>query len=172
MNEVDKLKQDLLSKESEKILYAAKRLSDLGIDAGIEFLIPLLERKEPEIRNKAALALADLKDSRAVEPLLSAISKKDNYHFNGTLVHALSFLNCEKNLMNLFEILFYQEYEPRIGVVKILEAQEFEFSEKDLYAIQAKWNFIKNHPEKCPEFEKVKDDIENIIEGFLIYLNK
>ena len=124
------------------------------------------------MRNKAALALADLKDNRAVEPLFSAILKKDNYHFNGTLVHTLSYLNCEKNLLNLFEILFYHEYEPRIGAIEILEEQEFEFSYKDLNEIQTKWNFIKKHPEKCPEFEKVKDDIENIVDGFLIYLKE
>ena len=47
MNEVDKLKHELLSKESEKILDAAKKLSELGIDTVKEILIPLLERKEP-----------------------------------------------------------------------------------------------------------------------------
>jgi hypothetical protein len=172
MNEIDSLKQDLLTCESSKIFEAAEKLSGLGVDAVSDYLLPLLDSRDPKLRNTAAIALGDLKDNRAVDPLFNAIFKKDNYHYNGTLVHALSYLNCEKKLLELFDILFFHEYEPRIAAVVILDEQEFEFSETDLKKIQTKWDFIKKHPEECPEFEKAKNDIENIVDGFLAYLNE
>jgi len=172
MTELEILKQDLLSKERGKICNAAEKLSQMGIDSVSEILIPLLECEDVDLRNQASLALADLGDNKAVDPLLKAILKEENYHYNGTLVHALSYLDCREKLVELFEILFYHEYEPRMSVVNILEEQEFVFSDSDLKSIKSKWEYLKKHPEKCPEFDKAHNDIEYFVNGFICNLEE
>lgn len=57
-------------------------------------LCGLLESDDGEVRNAAALALRDIKDSAAIEPLMRAIHNPQNSQDRSTLVYALSAMDC------------------------------------------------------------------------------
>ncbi|MCP2045813.1 HEAT repeat domain-containing protein [Pontibacter sp. HSC-36F09] len=170
--ELDQLKQEILSQDWEKARDAAYRLGEIGGDEVLTFLIQLLNSKDPILRNCAALGLKDIKDNKAVEPLLDAIFKKENHNYNGTLVFALEDLDCSQKLKEIFKILFYESYEAKISAYAILSEQVFEFSEEDLLKVKEMWEEIKQHPEKCPnyEYEEVPELIQDAVDGYMGYL--
>jgi len=81
----------------------------------VDFLISILSSDNSDIRNRAALALENIKDNRALEPLLAAIFIKENHNYNGTMVFALEPLDCSKKLKEIFKILFFETYESNIS---------------------------------------------------------
>ena len=153
---------------------AAYRLGKIGGDEVLGFLLPLLKSKDPILRNCAALALKDMKDDRAVEPLLEAIFMSENHKYNGTMVFALEGLDCSQKLKEMFKILFYESYEAKISAYAVLSEQEFEFSEEDLHEVYQMWEEIKQHPDKCPnyEYEEVPEMIQDAVDGYMSYLKE
>ena len=173
-NEIEKLRTDILSDNWEVVKSSADRLGQIGGDEVVDFLISLLAFENSGTRNRAALALSDIKDNRALEPLLTAIFKKENYNYNGTLVYALEFFDCSQKLKDIFKILFFETYEAKIGAYTILSEQEFDFTEQELIEIKQMWENCKSNPEICPGFEdkETKDMMQDAVEGFLTYLEE
>lgn len=172
--EIANLKQVVFSEDWSKALKAFDRLEEIGGEEVFQFFLSLLELSVSGMRNSAALKLRAIADSRAVEPLLLAITKKENLNYNGTLVYALQTLDCSRKLKELFEILFYQGYEAKMGAMGVLNEQIFEFDSEELLEIKAMWEDCKLHPEKCPSFhfEDTEEIIEDYVEGFMAYLNE
>jgi len=165
------LKTAFFSPDDKVATAASDKLGALGGDEVVAFLISVLESENAGLRNSAALALRDIGDNRALEPLFRAIQKPENANNRGTLVYALEELDCSQKLTELFDILFYARYEAKMSAAAILDEQIFEFSAEDLHEIQRKWDDLQQHPEKCPDFEACKDDIQNFVEGFVSYLS-
>lgn len=164
----------MLSDDWEKVVKAADRLGEIGGEDVFQFLISMLDSDDSGVRNRAALALAEIKDDRALEPLFNAIFKNGNRNYNGTLVFALESLNCKDWLVKLFDILFYESYEAKISAAAILDDQEFEFSKADLLSIKEKYEDLKRHPEKFTyKFdEEAKDWVEEFVNAYLSYLSQ
>ena len=171
-NEIEQLKKDIFSDDWELVKTSADRLSKIGGDEVVTFLISLFKLNNSGIRNRAALAIERLKDQRALEPLLEAIFKKENHNYNGTMVFALESLDCSKNLKEIFTILFYESYEAKLSASAILEDQIFDFTKEDLQDIKEMWTDLQLHPEKFPEFDdkEVRELIQDNVEGYLSYL--
>jgi len=165
------IKTDFFSPDSAVATAAADKLGEIGGDEVLDFLIQVLKSPDSWLRNSAALALRDIGDNRAAEPLWQSIKNPLNINHRGTMVYALEKLDCSQMLPELFDLLFYGNAEVRMGAATILDEQIFEFSADDLYAIEGKWDDLQQHPEKCPEFEDSKDDIQHFVEGFVSYLN-
>jgi len=171
--EIEKFKKDIVSGEEKLANSAAIELGEIGGDDIVEFLITLLDLNDPAIRNRAALALRDIKDNRALGPMLEAICKKENNNFNGTLVYALESLDCSKNLKDIFKILFYESYEAKISADKILSNQIFDFTKQDIIEIKQMWEDCIMHPEKCPgiDDEETKLFMQESVDGFKNYID-
>jgi len=174
IKELEILKQNILSDDWELVKGSADGLATIGGDDVVEFLISLLESENPITRNGAALALEQIGDNRAVEPLLKAVFKKENHGCNGTMVFALESLDCSSKLKEIFKILFYETYEARMSAESILSEQVFEFTRDDLNEISEMWQDCQLHSEKCPEIEndEVRISIQNSVDGFLAYLKE
>ena len=168
---LDSLKADFFSPDPVVATAAAGRLGELRGTEVIDFLLSVLKSKDALQRNSAALALRDIGDNRAGEPLWQEIQNPENRNKRGTMVYALEKLDCSQKLPDLFDLLFYGSYEVKMYAGTILDEQIFEFSEADLHAIQRKWDDLQRHPEKCVDFESCKDDIQHFVEGFTSYLN-
>lgn len=173
-DEIDFLKKSIFSDDWELVKKSAQRLGELGGKEITDFLISLLEKSNLGIRNRAALALEEIRDDRAIEPLLKSINKKENFNFNGTMVFALESLDCSKHLTEIFEILFYQTYESKMGAMSILDTQIFEFTKDDLINIENMWKDCLLNPIKCPEIEnhEVRLEIQDLVDGFMKYLEE
>ncbi len=170
--EIEQLKKDVFSVDWELVKSSADRLGKIGGDEVVDFLISLIALDNSSIRNRAALALEDIKDNRALEPLLTAIFKKENHNYNGTMVYALESLDCSQKLKEIFRILFYETYESKISAYAILYDQTFDFTKEDLHEIQKMWDDCMLHPEKCPNFDdlETRQMMQNAVEGFMSYL--
>lgn len=164
-------KNDVFSGDSVKLDRAFKSFVAIGGEEVISFLINLLDQEDTEIRNKAAIALMDIGDDKAVQPLFNAINKKQNFNKNGTLVYALQVFDCKNRLVDLFSILFFQGYEARMGAITILNSQIFEFS-KDILQILQQWKNIQMNPGLCPQYESSKEDIKAMVDCFEAYIRK
>jgi hypothetical protein len=170
--EIEQLKKNMFSGDCELVKSSAVRLGKIGGDSVVDFLISLIALDNSSIRNLAALALEEIKDNRAVEPLINSIFKKENLNYNGTMVFALESLDCSKNFKDIFKILFYQGYEAKMSAYAILDEQEFDFNDNDLLEIQRIWDECLQNPRLCPDFEDSKDDIQDTVNTYLSYLNK
>ena len=173
-NEIENLKKVIFSKEKRIGLAAADKLAKIGGDDGINFLIGLLELGNVAIRNRAALALREIEDNRALNPLLKAIFKPENKNYNGTLVYALETLDCKSKLVEIFQILFYHQYESKMGACTILEEQIFEFTSNELLEIKGMWEDCNKNPEKAEDFDKEEKKLamQDVYDGFMIYLEE
>jgi hypothetical protein len=172
--EIEQLKKDILSDNWDLILLASNRLSKIGGEKVVTFLISLLSSENPLTRNGVALALKNIQDNRALEPLLAAIFKKENHAYNGTMVYALESLDCSKKLKEIFQILFYETFESKMSAYSILSNQEFKFTEQDLFEIQQMWDDCKLYPEKCPCYneEETRAMMEESLNDYLEYLTQ
>lgn len=172
--EINQLKQAVLSDDWEIVQAAVIHLGKIGGDEVTLFLISVLESDDAGLRNCSALELASIKDNRAVEPLLKAILKKENHNRNGTMVFALQSLDCSNKLKEIFQIIFFETFEAKMGAYSILSEQEFYFKDEDLLEIKAVWEDIKLHPEKSPDFGvgEAFDWMEDAVEGFMSHLDK
>lgn len=170
--EIEDLKRGIVSEDYENAKKSAENLVKIGGDGVLEFLIGLLELAKPEIRNRAALALREIENNRAIEPLLKSILKPENKNYNGTMVYALQKLDCKYKLVEIFKILFSQGYEAKIGAYSILDRQVFEFSRDDLKEIQEMWKDYNLNPEKGEGFdnEKTKLMMQEAYDGFMEYI--
>ena len=167
--EIEQLKKGVFSDDWELVNFSADKLGKIGGEEVVDFLISLIALDAVGIRNRAALALEDIKDNRALEPLLKAIFKKENHNYNGTMVFALESLDCSKKFKEIFRILFYESYEAKLSAHAILNNQKFEFTKQDLLDIQEMWEDCKLCTEKCHEYDESKEMIEDDIKGFLTY---
>jgi hypothetical protein len=149
---------------------ALDKLVSIGGEEVLAFFVSFLAGTDVLLRNRASIGLHDLGDSRAVAPLMQAILKKENENHRGTMVYALDTLDCPDLLPQLFDLLFYGNAEVKMGAASVLDHQIFEFDSEDLYTIRAKWEDLQVHPEKCPDYEESKEEIEHFVDGFLAYL--
>ena len=172
--EIENLKKDVFSDDWELVKSSVNRLGQIGGNYVVDFLISLISLENSSIRNRAALALYEIKDQRALEPLLNAIFKKENHNYNGTMVFALESLDCSKKLKEIFKILFYQTYESKISAYSIISDQIFEFTREDLIEIKQMWDDCKLHPEKCPYFEdkETREMMQDAVDGYMGYFNQ
>lgn len=171
--EFEQLKKDVFSDDWQLVKSSADRLGQIGGDEVVDFLISLIAVDNSGIRNRAALALEEIKDNRALEPLLTAIFKKENHNYNGTMVFALESLDCSQKLKEIFRILFYETYESKISAYAILSDQIFDFAKEDLLEIQNMWDDCKQHPDKCPCYDdlETREMMQDAVDGFMSYLN-
>ena len=170
--EFNKLQKDIFSDDWETVKSAGNRLGKIGGKEVVDFLISLLSLDNSSIRDRAALALEEIKDSRAVEPLLNSILKKENHNFNGTMVFALESLDCSKKLKDIFRILFFESYECKISAYEILFDQVFDFTKDDIIEIQKMWDYCKSNPEKCPNYDdaEIRKMMQDAFDAYIGYL--
>jgi len=170
IEEIEQLKKNIFSDDWELVKSSADKLGEIGGNEITDFLISLLDLDDSGIRDRVALALEQIGDNKAVEPLFKSIFKNHNY--NGTMVFALESLDCSKHLKDIFKILFYEAYEAKMSAMAILDTQIFEFTSQELMEINDMWEDCKLHPEKCPEIEndEVKKEMQDSVDGFLEYL--
>lgn len=167
---IERYKIEILSDDAKIALNASDKLAEIGGQEVLDFLISLLESDNVHLRNLAALALREIGDNQALEPLLKSINKDGKKNHRGTMVYALQTLDCSCKLPELFDLLFYGRFEVKMGVTTILDEQVFDFTQQDLINIKHKWEDIQMHPETSPEFEKTRDLLQDYVEGFLVYL--
>jgi len=165
--EIDQLKTEIESDNWKRALNASDRLAEIGGRQVVDLLIGFLESNNSITRNAAALAISELKDNKAKEPLKKAILKQENLNNRGTLISALMELDCSDLFELFFNIALYGNAECSL---KALIAFEEKFFKVETYQIESalkeldKYSIIqKNKPD---DWELLVDDLKHIINDF------
>ena len=171
--EVEFLKNVVIT-ENENVGDAVERLAWIGDDVALEFFLYLitLDNTRSDKRHLGTIGLRCLRDNRAVDPLFAAALKKENINYNGSLVYALTELDCSHKLRELFEILFYHGYEAQVHAYNILCDQTFEFSRQDIIDVKKEWQDLPLHPEKYPRYNDSKNMIDDAVSWYLTDLEE
>lgn len=100
-------------------------------------LVAVLSSPVASERNAAAIALMDMADMRAVQPLIQALDNLDNRNARGTLVYALSAFDCSGRFEQLFRWALEGGYEASSEALSIIHDQEIRPTEEDLMRSRA-----------------------------------
>ena len=122
---VTELVNDLQSDDRDISEAASKALVASKDASVVDRLIELLKSQHGHIRNRAASALRDIGDDRAIEPLVNAIGVPENCNNRGSLVWALQTLDCCNLFPLLFDLGIEGNYEVRSMALMILDEQDF-----------------------------------------------
>jgi HEAT repeat protein len=95
-------------------------------------LIELLKSSSQDTRDAAAIALRDIKDRRAVEPLFECIKKKENENNRATLVYALETLDCSDHFLDIVDLALSDKADVSLAAMNILIDQGFMINDEDL----------------------------------------
>jgi len=125
-------------------------------------LLKKLKSKIPATRDDAALKLIDfIEEAKAI--LIEQIMKKENENHHGTLVYALSFLNCSQNFEFAFEVLLKHKYESFIEAFAIIESNNYVLNEKTIYKCRKMYlDFIKNIDKQNYSVEEKNERLRKI----------
>lgn len=73
----EQLKKNILSSDTDLAMKASEELPKIAGEKVVNFLISLLDSDDVLVRNRVALSLHDLRNDKAVQPLLKAIFKAE-----------------------------------------------------------------------------------------------
>jgi hypothetical protein len=115
-------------------------------------------------RNSAALTIGDLKLQAAVPALLEAILKPANVNHRGTLVYALTAMDCSHLFSFLFRLALEANYECRISALGVLLERGFYVSDDELDEAQALLSHSIN-ASICAEDASLFSDLSEVLKN-------
>ena len=135
----------------------------LKSDEALQPLTFLLRTTDsPNIRNAAALALADMGDQRSLPFLVSLISDPKTENCRGTLVHALQYFDCSGILPFLIDLVIDGNFEVSHEAFQAIENIDGEVDENEF---ETCLNKIEESVHLCQSEEK-KELLEALKEIF------
>ncbi len=130
--ELAQLLQDMRSSEWKTILRASDMLA---MDYQKELLLHLIQMLESEsslTRDGAALALREIGDGSAVEPLFRAILNPWNHGRISTLVYALERLDCRCHFLDIINLVLAEAWDVKTSAFQVLCDQGFMVSDEEV----------------------------------------
>jgi HEAT repeat protein len=154
-------------------MIASKSLESNTGQKSIELIIDKLNSNEPSIRYIASQMIIEFKIEKAKQKLIERIKAKETLNSNGSMTYALSQLDCQNNLVDIFEILATQSYESKMHAYNILSEQEFNFTKNDIFEMKQIMKYVEESKKENQifdneTFEMIKDGFE----GFNEYLKE
>lgn len=121
MSTFDGLVSRLHSGDREDVCQAARSLGDLGDQRAVPILIQLLRSTSDHgVKNAIAIALQELANPVAVEPLLQEIREPKNFHYSGTLIWALGSMNARAAVVDLAHVVCRSEFEAVLMAIGVM----------------------------------------------------
>jgi len=126
--------QETVEISSELAIHEQVRnIGEAKVVEAVPYLIALLQKtNDCGLRNLLALALADIGDQRALEPLIALIKSKTTVGCRGTLVYALQSLDCVSILVDLVEMAINGGLEVSCEAVNAIESIKSPYLSKEV----------------------------------------
>ena len=136
--ELETLKEKIKSDDWDTCRSAVDRLATINSDASTRILIDMLNSKDSQIRNLAAVAMRETKDQKFLTPLIQRLSDLGPKGQIGTLVYALENLDCSKNLYDIANLNLHAgtNMEIKHSTTVILNEQTFRLTKKELKEVK------------------------------------
>lgn len=164
MKTFEDLKIEFFSDNIDLKWKAQEELVKMGTEEVVQFLLPLLQDTKVEIRDLAGLALGEIGDNRAFEPLLKEIKKPINKNNCGSLVHALTGLDCSGLFLFLVNLALYGNYEVQSHALSILKAQFFDVTKGEIANARKMIEQYLELEEQCQDYELLIDELNEYID--------
>jgi HEAT repeat protein len=116
---------------NEKLL-ASDNVAKIYGKSAVPSLILLIESRDVKVRDAAALALREIGDSTAVDPLFEAVKNPLNSQARSTLVYALEALDCREHFLDVVALVLADKADVRIAAMTILQEQGFLVDDADV----------------------------------------
>ena len=158
------LQHDMQSDDWATARRAADALAELGGADAVTILIPCLASPSPVTRNAAAIALRDIGDNAAREPLIRAITDPLTQGDRGTLVRALQTLDCSACLRFLFQLALTETFEVQNHALQILYEQEFWYTREDLVEMEAELEGYAQREDRPPDTDLLIKDLAALLD--------
>jgi len=162
--QIAKLNNALNQKNKQEVEKALEEIVIHKIPETVPFLISILNTTTDHfLRNRLALALADIGDQRAVKPLITLAKLKSLTGHKGTLIYALQSLNCESIFLDLVDLAIHDDgWEARteaIGAIETIKVIDFEELE---LAYKKADTTLYNLNRQSPITEGIQDKVASI----------
>lgn len=141
---------------------AAYEIATYGRKA-LPALIPLLSVASARTRNTVALALREIADEAAVEPLVQAIRSPLTAGSRGCLVYALQTHPCEEYFLFLFNLTLTDTYEVQNHALTILAKQTFWYDLEDLDCAQKQLDQYASSQDRDPDTDGLIGDLSTLL---------
>ena len=164
MGSLAQLEQDIQSDDWATALAASDALAAIGGADVLEILIPLLSSPSRWTRNAAALALREIGDNAAREPLIRAIADPLTQEDRGALVRALQPLDCSDYLRLLFHLALTGTFEVQNHALHILYDQVFWYTQNDLVEMQAELETYAQRQGRRPDTDLLINDLAALLD--------
>jgi hypothetical protein len=138
-NEIIALKEKLRSDNLETCRAAVEKLAKLDTDDSTTILLDLLKSNDPQMRNLVSSAMSETRDQKYFNPLLTRINELGVREQIGTLVYALGFLDCSRNLYDIANLYLNagKNGEVLMATTTILNEQSFQLTTQDLETVNS-----------------------------------
>src|SRR6478609_9318190 len=135
--ELKVLKEKVRSEDWDTCRIAMARLAELNSEEATGILLDMLRSNDTQIRNLAAIAMRDTKDQKYFSALVERINQLGTKAQIGTLVHALEYLDCSRNLYDVayLNLNAGTNMEVKQSTTVILNGQSFLVTTQELDAI-------------------------------------
>jgi HEAT repeat protein len=165
-NEIDRLQGEMLSSDWDIALNASDRFVQIGGEDVIAILIQCLSSPKPSARNAAALALYELRDERAKDPLLLAIKNPKNSNSKGTLVTALVELDCSDLFIFFFRMALYDNFECQSKALIALKEKHFNVFDEEIALANEEIQKFQIQAKKPNDWEQLIVELSEIVDRF------
>ena len=109
---IDDLKNKIKYNCIEDAIVLIEEIGNKRIEEAVDFLIELLNTTTNNfLINASALALSDIGDNKAVEPLISLLRHPKTLGNRGTILYALEAFDCAEYSELIVELLFSDNFE-------------------------------------------------------------
>ena len=165
------IKDQFLMKDWSMTLIEDRHLKINQSEKITEFIIKKLNSDDVSIRYIASSMIIQFQIELAKDKLIERILDPDTLNSNGTMSYALSHLNCESKLVELFKILATQSFESKNHAYNMLSDQIFKFTREDLTEIEQIWLKTKMQPKENQIFDdETLNMVQDVYESFSAYL--
>jgi HEAT repeats len=126
---LDNLKKELNTDNLEKSLDTIEKIGSMQDHSTVPTLINYLVSTDNNVvRDALAIALADIGDYQAIEPLIRLLKNPKTIKSRGNLLYALESFNCSNYAELITELLFEDNFEVSRQAFILLETQMFHIS--------------------------------------------
>lgn len=126
---LDNLRKELNNGDLENALDTIEKIGLMQDHTTVPTLINyLVSTSNNVLRDALAIALADIGDHQAVEPLIRLLKNSKTLKSRGTLLYALESFNCSDYAELITELLFEDNFEVSRQAFILLEAQMLHIS--------------------------------------------
>lgn len=155
----------------ENVYAASDQLAEQNTDEVLKSMVDLLKFDNPDTRYLAARTLGLMKNnSEALNPLLDAISDKNNEELAGDLMMALNGFDVSEVFVPIFKLYLFGSFKVSRLAKELLDYKEFTITPRVLKKTSKHWNHYSNNVKHDEVFELRRAEVDEMMNDLKEFL--